>query len=227
MVGTTGIGSLRDVDVGEVDADLVHRGQALVDGLGAQVVELEQHVVLVGTAAAAFLDLLVHRARDEVARRQVLQRGRVALHEALAVAVEQDRAFAAAAFGEQHARAGHAGRVELPELHVFQRDAGARRHAQAVAGVDEGVGRGREDAAGAAGGQQHGLGLQDVQVAGFHLQRGHADHVAFGVADQVQRHPLDEEAGAWPCTFCWYSVCSIAWPVRSAAAQARCTGFSP
>ena len=28
-------------------------------------------------------------------------------------------------------------------------------------------------------------------------------------------------------TFCWYSVCSIAWPVRSAAAQARCTGFSP
>ena len=28
-------------------------------------------------------------------------------------------------------------------------------------------------------------------------------------------------------TFCWYSVCSIAWPVRSAAAQARWTGFSP
>ena len=37
--------------------------------------------------------------------------------------------------------AGHAGRVELPELHVLQRNAGARRHAQAVTGVDEGVGR--------------------------------------------------------------------------------------
>jgi hypothetical protein len=85
--------------------------------------------------------------------------------------------------------------VELPELHVLQRNAGARRHAQAVAGVDEGVGGCGKDAAGAAGGQQHGLGLQDVQVAGFHLQRGHADHVAVGVADQVQRHPLDEEAG--------------------------------
>ena len=53
-----------------------------------------------------------------------------------------------------------------------------------------------EDAAGAAGGQQHGLGVQHVQVAGFHLERGDADHVAFGVADQVERHPLDEEAGA-------------------------------
>src|SRR6266853_3295162 len=28
-------------------------------------------------------------------------------------------------------------------------------------------------------------------------------------------------------TFLWYSVCSIAWPVRSAAQQERCTGRSP
>jgi hypothetical protein len=48
----------------------------------------------------------------------------------------------------------------------------------------------------AAGGQQHGLGLEDVQFAGLHLERGDADHVALGVADQVQRHPLDEEVGA-------------------------------
>jgi hypothetical protein len=83
-----------------------------------------------------------------------------------------------------------------------------------------------KDAAGAAGGEQHGFGFQDVSLAGFHLQRGHADHVAFGVADQVQRHPFDEEL-VRALTFCWYSVCSMAWPVRSAAAQARCTGFSP
>ena len=54
--------------------------------------------------------------------------------------VAQDRAFAAAAFGQQHAGVVHAGRVELPELHVLERDSGARGHAQAVAGVDEGVG---------------------------------------------------------------------------------------
>src|SRR4030095_11615260 len=73
----------------------------------ARVLYVEEDVFLVAPAAAAFLDLLVHAARDEVARRQVLQRGGVTLHEALAVAVAQDRALAAAALGPQHARAGH------------------------------------------------------------------------------------------------------------------------
>jgi len=156
---------------------------------------LQEHVVFVGAAATAFLDFLVHAARDEVARGQVFERRGIALHEALAVAVQKNRAFATAAFGEQHARAGHAGGVKLPELHVFERDAGARRHAQAIAGVDESVGGGGEDAARAASGQQRGLGFEDMQVAGFHLQGGHAHHVAVGVAYQVERHPLDEEAG--------------------------------
>jgi hypothetical protein len=213
------------VHVGEVDADLVHRRQTLHDRLGTQVVELQQHVVLVGTTTAAFLDFLVHAARDEIARRQVLQRGRIPLHEALAVAVDQDRALAAAAFGQQHAGTGDTGRVELPELHVFERQAGAGGHAQAVAGVDEGIGGGGKNAAGASGRQHRGLGLKNVQFAGFHFECGHANHVAFGVANQVQRHPFDEERVCAPCTFCWYSVCNIACPVRSAAAQARSTGL--
>ena len=156
---------------------------------------VEDDVVLLRPAAPPFLDLLVHAARDEVARRQVLEGRRVALHEALAGAVAQDRALAAAALGEQHPGAVDAGRVELPELHVLERDRGARRHAEAVAGVDEGVGRGGEDPPGAAGGEHHRLGLQDVQLAGLHLERGDADHRALGVADQVERHPLDEEVG--------------------------------
>ncbi len=173
-----------------------NRRQALQDHVGAEVVELQQHVVLLRSAAPAFLDLLVHRPRDDVARRQVLGVRRVALHEALAVAVEQDAALAAHALGDQHAGAGDAGRVELPELHVLQRDPGARGHAEPVAGVDEGVGRGREDASGAAGGEQRRLRLQDHHRAGFHLQRDHAQHVASGVAHEVERHPLDEELRA-------------------------------
>ena len=149
-----------------------------------------------GTAAATFLDLLVHRARNEIARRQVLQGRRIAFHETLAIAVPQDRAFTAAAFGQQHAGAGDAGRMELPELHVLQRDARARGHAHAVAGVDERVGRGCEDATRAAGSQQRGLGFEDVDVAGLHLERGHAEHVAIGIPDQIERHPFDKKAGA-------------------------------
>ena len=34
-----------------------------------------------------------------------------------------------------------------------------------------------------------------MHVTGFHLQRGHADHVAIGVTDQVHGQPLDEEIG--------------------------------
>ena len=91
--------------------------------------------------------------------------------------------------------AGHPGRVELPELHVLERDAGARRHAEAVAGVDEGVGRGVIDAPRPAGGEDGGLGLEGDDLAGLHFQGGDAEHFALGVADQVERHPLDEELG--------------------------------
>ncbi len=189
-------GFLGDVDIGEVVPDLVHRGQPLHDRLCTKVGHVEHHIVLVRTAASTFLDLLVHAPRDEVARRKVLQRGRIALHETLAVAVAQDRALASAALGQQHPGTGDTGRVELPELHVFKWDAGASRHAQPITGIDEGVGGGREDTTCATGGHQRGLRFEDVHLAGLHLQRRHADHVTVGIADQIERHPLDEEVGA-------------------------------
>ena len=34
-----------------------------------------------------------------------------------------------------------------------------------------------------------------MHVTGFHLQRGHADHVAIGVTDQVHGQPFDKEIG--------------------------------
>ncbi len=86
--------------------------------------------------------------------------------------------------------------MELPELHVLERNARARGHAEAVAGVDERVGRRGEDPPRAAGGEHRRLRLQDHHRAGFHLQRDDAQHVAVGVADQVERHPLDEELRA-------------------------------
>ena len=86
--------------------------------------------------------------------------------------------------------------MELPELHVLQRQSRPRSHAKAVARVDEGVGRGGKDAAGASGSQQGCLGLKDVQVACFHFQRRHAEHIAVGVADQIERHPLYKECRA-------------------------------
>src|SRR3989304_4340701 len=78
---------------------------------------VEPHRVLLRARAASLLDLLVDRARDEVARGEVLHRGGVALHEALLVPVQQDAALAAYGLGEQDAHLVDAGRVELEELH--------------------------------------------------------------------------------------------------------------
>ncbi len=149
-------------------------------------------------AAAALLDLLVHRPGDNVARGEILQVGSVALHEALAIDVEKDAAFAAHTLGDQHARGVDAGRMELPHFHVFERDAGTCSHAQPVTRVDERVGARGKDSPCAAGREEGRLGLQDHHVAGFHFQRGHPQHVAVGVADQIERHPLDQESGARP-----------------------------
>ena len=77
----------RDVDAGEDLRGLGDAGQALVHDLRVEMLEVQLDVVLVRAAAAAFADLDRHRAADDVARGEVLGVRRVALHEALALAV--------------------------------------------------------------------------------------------------------------------------------------------
>src|SRR5690606_23253969 len=137
--GNDGDRVLDRINVAELDGNFTDRGQTLHDGFGADVIQLEQDVIAVGATAASFLDFLVHRTRDEIAWSQILERRSVALHEALAILVEQDAAFAANAFGDQHAGTGNTRGVELPELHVFQRKTRTRRHAKTITGIDEGV----------------------------------------------------------------------------------------
>ena len=144
---------------------------------------------------AAFPDLDGDGARHHVARGEVLGRGRVALHEFLAVGVAQEAAFAARAFGDQHAGAIDAGRVELHELHVLERQPGAQHHGVAVAGADMGAGAGEIGAAIAAGGEDGLMRAEAVQRAVFHRQRDHAAAAALVVHDQVDGEIFDEELG--------------------------------
>ncbi len=166
------LGDRVDAEVGA--GELGDVGELGLDLLGGQVGEVEVDVVLVRPGAAALADLLDHRPGDHVAGREVLDGGGVALHEALAGLVAQDAALAAGALGEQDAEAGQAGRVELVELHVLERQALAPHDADAVAGEGVGVGGGLEDLAVAAGGEDHGLGLEDVDLAGRQLVRDDA-----------------------------------------------------
>ena len=79
------------------------------------------------------------------------------------------RALAARRLRQEDAEAGQTGRVELEELHVLQRDAAAVRQRHAVAREGVGVGGRLVDLARAARGQDHGLGLEDVDLAGGQL----------------------------------------------------------
>jgi hypothetical protein len=62
--------------------------------------------------------------------------------------------------------------------------------------ADERVRRGGKDAPRTAGREHRRLRLQDHDLARLHLERDHAEHVAVGIADEVERHPLDEEIRA-------------------------------
>ena len=162
------------------------------------MVEVQEDVVLLLADAAAFADFDGHRARDHVARGEVLGGGRIALHEALALGVDEIAAFAARAFGDETARAVDAGRVELDELHVLQRKAGAQHHAAAVAGAGMRRGAGGIGAAIAAGRENRGLRPEAMQRAVVEFQRDHAAAGALVVHDQVDGEELDVEFGGVP-----------------------------
>ncbi len=184
---------LGDVDAGEDLRRLRDARQALVDDLGRQVLQMQVDVVAVGADAAALADLDGHRAADHVAAGQVLGRGRVALHEALALGVGEVAALAAHALGDEAAGAVDARRVELHELHVLQRQAGAQHHAAAVAGAGVRRGAGEVGAAVAAGRQHRLLGAEAVQRAVVQVPGHDAAARAVLVHDQVEREVLDEE----------------------------------
>ena len=114
------------VDAGERHRELARPVQALEDLLRAEVAQVEQDVAV---EPAALVDLGLLGAGDDVARGELHRVRRVADEEALAVLVQEVRALAAAALGDEHARRRERRRVELHHLHVLQRDAGAQRHA--------------------------------------------------------------------------------------------------
>jgi hypothetical protein len=92
--------------------------------------------------------------------------------------------------------------VELHELHVLQRQAGAQHHAAAVAGA--GVGRGAgEIGAAIAAGRQHVVWRGSGGCAVIHAQRDRRRVQRAIVHDEVDGEIFDVESRT---SACWYSA---------------------
>ena len=171
------VGERLDPEIGADEA--AHVGQLLVEHLGPQVPHVEVHEVLAVDPPAGG-DLLVDAAAHDVAAGQVLHGRGVALHEALALAVDQEAALPAHRLREQEAELVHAGRVELVELHVLERQAPAVDDRHPVPGEGVGVAGDLEDLAEPAGGEEDRLGQERMDLAGRQL-----------VADDAGDRPAD------------------------------------
>ena len=160
------------------------------------MVELDVNVIAVRPAAASLGDFDGDRARHHVTAGKVLRMRRVAFHEALAISVQQVTALAAHAFSDETADTGNPGGVELPELHVLERQAGTQHHTEPVSGVDHGVAAVPEYPPCPAGGEQGRARLDQQRLAGLDTHGGDAEAITVGVAQQVEREVLVEELRA-------------------------------
>src|SRR5690606_24771756 len=134
-----------------------------------QVSQVEKDIILtIDTATLA--DFLPDEPGHHVARSQVLQGRSVALHEALSAVVAENAAFTTCAFRQEDSEAVDAGRVELEELHVFQRNAAPEGDGHAVTGVGHRIGCDLEGASTAAGGHNDSLGVEGVNLTSGDLQ---------------------------------------------------------
>ncbi len=149
------------------------RGKRSLQPRGVEVRRVQIHVI-----AALEPHLGDHGAHDDVARGELGARV-VRGHEALSRRVAQIRAFAAQRLGDELHRllAGHreTRRVELHELEVADRGAGAVRHGDAVAGRHRRVGGASVHLTGAACGQHGDHGHVEGEPAVVEVERERPD----------------------------------------------------
>ncbi len=141
-------------------------GEFFGENIGGEVGEIEEDMIGLWASTTTGTDFLNDGARNYIAAREFHAMWRVVSQKTLTQRIAQIAAFAAGAFGNQNARTGEAGGVELDEFHILQRKARAQDHGVAVAGAEVGGGGAGIGLAVAAGGEDGEGGFEDVQVAG-------------------------------------------------------------
>ena len=157
------------------------------------MIKMQEDVVLVLAHAASCTNFHRHRARDDVTRGKILRGWRITLHEALAFRIGEITTFATRSFGDEAACAINAGRMELHEFHILQRQACAQHHRIAIAraGMRR---RGREiSAAISTRRKDDHVRTETMDRSIIHLERDHAAATALLIHDEIEREIFDEE----------------------------------
>lgn len=132
-------------------------------------------------------------AGHDVARGE-FEQWMVALHEALAIFIDEVCAFAAEGFAEEKARSSglrEGGGVELVELHVGNGGTGVVGHGDAVSGGDSRIGGVRVDLSGASAGDE-GSASVDGEDASFAVEESGSDDAAVFKEEIDAGGPLHE-----------------------------------
>src|SRR5262249_35496200 len=111
--------------------------------------------------------------------------------------------------------------MELHELHILQGQPCTQHHGIAVASADVRRSTGEISTPIAAGRENGHIRGKTMDRAVIHVECDHAAATALVVHDRSIAKYSTKNSAAWRRA-CPYIVCSMAWPVRSAAAQVRC-----
>src|SRR5439155_3622889 len=212
-----------DVNVAQLFKLMVHARQLAFDVVGSVRQSLldpgDVQIDAAVRTAAAFLDLANDTAGDMIAGEQFRGAAGVSValgvapaflfvvgglglvvvrdgvkHEAFALLIGEDAAFAAHAFGNKHpanARGpDHAGGMKLDKLHVFQLRAGMIGQRVPVTGAVPTVAADLVGLADAAGGEHDGFGLEDFELALLALIAKRSNHslVIFEQREDAKLH---------------------------------------
>ncbi len=103
--------------------------------LGAQMLKVQVNMIRLGTEASSGTDFHSHRPADHVSGCKVASVGGITFHETLTRGIGQEPPFATSTLRDQAAGTIDPGRMKLHELHILERQPGAKNHCITIAGA--------------------------------------------------------------------------------------------
>src|SRR5690606_39437414 len=131
----------------------------------------------------------------DVTASQIFCVGRIALHEAFTVFINEVTTFTTTPLSDQDPGSGNTGGVELPHFNVLHREASTQYHADTISRVDMGVGGRGINTTCTTDSKHCRLGFHINGFTIFNIDGDDTNHGAILVSSQIYRKPFIQENG--------------------------------